>query len=336
VGRTAVLPEELLGGPFTLEDARAAGLDRWHLEGLSWRRIGPETYVWTGLQRDPEHGLRAALRRLPSRRAFSGRTAAWLHAIDATPCDTVEATIPAGTGVSARAGIALRRSALLEGELVSIRGMPVTSITRTIYDLASTLSLTEAVVMADAALHRGKVRLEQLNVWAKANAGRRGIRRLRRVLELAEPAAESPMESRLRMVLVLGGLPRPKAQVSIHDRSGRFVGRPDLYYEKRRLGIEYDGVAHRDAMAQDNRRQNALLRAGVRLLRFTAGDVLGNPTSIVAQVREMLATADSSGFDRAKFPARAGRTGKSYSAAGSVSVNSLPSPGVDFTLTSPP
>ena len=96
------------------------------------------------------------------------------------------------------------------------------------------------------------------------------------------------MESRLRMVLVLGGLPRPRAQVSIHDRWGRFVGRPDLFYEDQRLGIEYDGGVHRDAMADDNRRQNRLLSAGVRLLRFTAGDVLGNPAAVVAQVAAML------------------------------------------------
>jgi hypothetical protein len=37
------------------------------------------------------------------------------------------------------------------------------------------------------------------------------------------------METRLRMVLVLGGLPRPKAQVKIYDSNGRFVGKPDLY-----------------------------------------------------------------------------------------------------------
>ena len=99
------------------------------------------------------------------------------------------------------------------------------------------------------------------------------------------------MESRLRMVLVLGGLPRPRAQVSIHDRWGRFVGRPDLFYEQQRLGIEYDGGIHRERLAEDNRRQNKLLNAGVRLLRFTAADVMGNPGWVVTQVRLILATS---------------------------------------------
>jgi hypothetical protein len=96
------------------------------------------------------------------------------------------------------------------------------------------------------------------------------------------------METRLRMLIVLGGLPRPQAQVSVHDGRGRFLGRPDLYYPEHRLGLEYDGGIHRTSLAEDNRRQNRLLAAGIRLLRFTAGDVLNNPHSVTAQVRNLL------------------------------------------------
>jgi very-short-patch-repair endonuclease len=70
---------------------------------------------------------------------------------------------------------------------------------------------------------------------------------------------------------------------------GRFVGRPDLYYPDRRLGLEYDGGTHRESLADDNHRQNRLLDAGVTLLRFTARDVLGAPDSIVNLVRRALA-----------------------------------------------
>jgi len=90
------------------------------------------------------------------------------------------------------------------------------------------------------------------------------------------------------MLLVLAGLPRPKAQVPIYDSNGRIIGRPDLYYEKQRLGIEYDGAGHRATMAEDNQRQNKLLQVGVRLLRFTGVDVLQNPSSVAQQVRSML------------------------------------------------
>jgi very-short-patch-repair endonuclease len=185
----------------------------------------------------------------------------------------------------------VRRSTLAKGDRVNAGGMPATSVLRTVGELCCRLSLIEAVVVADSALHSGAIRLQDMTRWAVANAGQRGIRNLRRVLEHAEPKAESPMESRLRMALVLAGLPRPKAQVPIHDRWGRVIGRPDLYYEEQRLGIEYDGATHRDSIADDNRRQNRLLNVGVRLLRFAGADVLGNQESMVNQVRTALATA---------------------------------------------
>jgi len=116
-----------------------------------------------------------------------------------------------------------------------------------------------------------------------------GIAQLRRVLDLAEPLAESPMETRLRLVLVLGGLPRPRAQVPLYDEGGRFLGRPDLYYPDHRLGIEYDGGTHRDSLADDDRRQNRLLDAGHRLLRFTAQDI-NRPDAVVGLVARQLAT----------------------------------------------
>jgi hypothetical protein len=97
------------------------------------------------------------------------------------------------------------------------------------------------------------------------------------------------METRLRLLLVLAGLPGPSAQVSLHDERGRFLGRPDLLYREQQLVIEYDGGVHRETLVNDDRRQNRLLGAGYRVLRFTAPDVLGTPDAVVAQVRAALA-----------------------------------------------
>lgn len=102
------------------------------------------------------------------------------------------------------------------------------------------------------------------------------------------------METRLRMVLVLGRLPPPCVQVNLDDASGVFIGRVDLYYPDRRLAIEYDGENHRERLVSDLRRQNALLNAGYRLLRFTATD-LRTPASVVAQVRHARAHAPTVG-----------------------------------------
>jgi very-short-patch-repair endonuclease len=92
------------------------------------------------------------------------------------------------------------------------------------------------------------------------------------------------METRLRMQLVQARLPRPEAQVDLHDESGRFLARADLYYRDLRLAIEYDGQNHKDRLIADLNRQNALINSGYRLLRFTASD-LGTPGAVAAQVR---------------------------------------------------
>jgi len=198
-------------GPFSIDEAKAAGLGRRSLEGASWRRIAPRIYISSGLVHEPLHNIEAARRRLPAGAAFSGLTAAWLHGLDVTHCDPIEVTVPPRAGVSGRVGIAVRRSVVAVNDIVQVRGMPATSMVRTIADLCSRLSLAEAVVIADAALHHRRVRLEEMRSWATLNSRRHGIRRMRRVLELVEPKAESAMESRLRMLLVLAGLPRPHA-----------------------------------------------------------------------------------------------------------------------------
>jgi very-short-patch-repair endonuclease len=156
------------------------------------------------------------------------------------------------------------------------------------------------VVAADLFLHANLVTTAELRNHVAEHPGVKGIARLRRVIELAEPKAESAMETRLRMLLVLARIPRPEVQVSIHDDQGRFLGRPDLLYRLQCLAIEYDGGNHRDRLVDDNRRQNGLINAGLRLLRFTAADVYGNPDLVAMQVRHALAARHSGTSGRIK------------------------------------
>lgn len=95
-------------------------------------------------------------------------------------------------------------------------------------------------------------------------------------------------QTRLRLVLVLSGLPRPVVQASLYDDAGIFIARPDLYYPHARLAIEYDGVAHRHSLVADNRRQNRILEAGYSLLRFTASDIFHGPAAVVGQAGRAL------------------------------------------------
>lgn len=230
--------------------------------------------------------LAAVALRLP-KAVFSGRTAGWLHGLDLPPTDPVEVTVP-DIHISNRAGIQLRRATLMPNDVVRLKGLPVTSALRTAVDLGCRRPLVDAVIALDMALHQRLVSLTDLCSHVESNRGGKGIAKLRRAVDLAEPAAESPMETRLRLLLIRPGLPRPIAQVPLHDQEGRFLGRPALYYPAHRLGLEYDGGTHRESLVDDNRRQNRLLNAGFRVLRFTAADIFQAPESMVGQVRAAL------------------------------------------------
>jgi len=283
------VPTELRTAPFTLAEAIAAGVTRAQLRGAGYCRLGSGFYRWVGLKESSQVLLTAVARRLPSGAAFSGRTAAWLHGLDLAPCDPIEVTIPDPIGTRRRAGASVRRAALGAEEIVIRRGLPTTSPLRTVVDLGGRDPLTEGVVAADLFLRARLVSIAELSAYVAEHAKAKGIARLRRVVELAEPKSESPMETRLRMLIIFAGLPRPEVQVSIHDAKGRFVGRPDLLYRTQCLAIEYDGGNHRDRLVDDNRRQNGLVGAGFRLLRFTAADVYGTPDLVAMQVRHDLA-----------------------------------------------
>jgi hypothetical protein len=107
-----------------MAQARRAGLERWHLEGASWRRLGPGPYVWAGLPETPALKLETARLRLPASAAFSGKTAAWLHGLDVAPADPIEAILPGQGEGWERGGVRVRRVALDDCEVVARRGWP--------------------------------------------------------------------------------------------------------------------------------------------------------------------------------------------------------------------
>jgi len=288
VSRAPTIPVALTRGPFNLQEARRHGLTKDHLLGASWQRLGGGFYALRAIANEPDVVLAATSRRLPVTAVFSGRTAAWLHGLDLPPCDPVEVTLPLGSQTSRLTGIAVRRSDVSASETVMRRGHPTTSVVRTLADLGRRLPLVEAVAAMDMALHKRLLKSDDLRSWVCAHPRYPGIGRLRRTIELAEPATESVMETRLRLLLVIARLPRPQAQVSLYDEAGQFLGRPDFYYPLHRLALEYDGAYHRENLTGDNRRQNRLVDAGYRLLRFSAADVLSAPDSIVAIVRRAL------------------------------------------------
>ena len=179
--------EELRARPFTIAEAREAGLERWHLHDAGWRRIGPRTYAWARLDESPALRLGAAWLRLPAVAAFSGLTAAWLRGIDVEPCDPIEATVPKGFGIWARSGLAISRAALAGDDVVMRQTWRATSVPRTLVDLATRVNLTEAVALIDMAMHARLVDFAALNAYATLRVDRVGVANFRRAISHAEP-----------------------------------------------------------------------------------------------------------------------------------------------------
>lgn len=286
--RHADVPEALRHGPFTLAQAQTLGITPRQLRGKSWVRVSRGWYRWAGLTADGRLQLTPLAASMPPGSAFCGLTAARLQGLDVPDPDRPEIVVPDHCTVARRADARVHKAKLAPGDVVWRDGVPVTSPLRTCFDLAGRMPLVEAVVLVDMALHSGLIGPAQFKSYVGKRRGVAGVESARRVLGLAEPKSESPMETRLRLLLLRAGLPRPSAQVEIRDGRGFFAGRPDLYYPDAKLGIEYDGENHRSRLIADNRRQNRLHGLGIMLLRYTGADLRERPSAIVSEVREAL------------------------------------------------
>ncbi|MFG1775314.1 DUF559 domain-containing protein [Micromonospora sp. NPDC049048] len=290
----ARVPPGLAFLPFRASAAVADGLlTRAMLRGPSWQRLLPDVYVHRDALLAPDHRLwcDAVALLLPSGAAIAGRSAAYLWGVDLLARDApVTVLVPRAARMRPHPRLRVTRSVVPGSDRTRFGGLPVTTALRTAFDLGRQAPRDEALVAVDALLHRRVVKLAALRAYADARHGWPGLPLLREILALAEPLAESPMETRLRLLLLDAGLPPPTPQHDVRDAAGRFVGRVDLAWPALRVAVEYDGDHHRERVhfRQDVARLNALRAAGWIVLRFTADDVLRNRNRTVRLVTAAL------------------------------------------------
>ncbi len=195
-------------------------------------------------------------------------------------------------------GIQVRSDALGNGEVCLRRRMKCTTAARTAYDLGRRLSLEQGVIRIDALLNATGVSTAEIDAIARRHRGARGIRRLRTTLGLVDAGAESPQESRLRLLLVRFGLPRPVTQIPVHDGAGRVVRRIDMGWPQWMVAVEYDGEQHwTDPLqhAADIERLEFLATRGWTIVRVSAVQLRRYPDAVVARVRTALCSAGFTG-----------------------------------------
>jgi very-short-patch-repair endonuclease len=262
------------------------------LRGPRYLRLFPDVYVRAG-DKPPDLRLRslAAHEYGRGRGVLSGYSAAEVLGASCAPrAAPAELTVPGG-GIHRYSGLLLHRDTLQPGETQRGRGVAVTTARRTAYDLARWCEeLVEAVVALDRLSNEGRFAPGEVLRIAERYPRARGRRRLPRVVDLADRRSGSPMETRLRLVLVLRGLPRPQVQWVVQDQRRRRAVWLDLAYPRQRIGIEFEGEEHvrPERVLRDIGRGTDLVDDGWRLYRFTKYEVYGAPDEIAAKIDRAL------------------------------------------------
>ncbi len=239
--------------PFRASDAVAAGDTSWgKLRGPGYLRVAPNTWVRADTEQDVALRVRTLGVWSKGVGIVAGPLAALAWKADC-PWDDAELIMPTPRRVSP-AGTRVRVDRLPDDEVMERHGVLITSPARTAFDLARRAPLVEAVAAVDAVAFRCHLTAEHLLEVAERHPGVRGLVQVRRVADLMDPGAMSPPETRLRLLFVLNGLPRPITQYPIHLRSGFDIeldlGWPDPPPGRRPVGAEYDGPEHRTPRGQ--------------------------------------------------------------------------------------
>jgi uncharacterized protein DUF559 len=177
------------------------------------------------------------------------------------------------------------------GEVERRDGVPVTSVARTLADLATSLERLPAVWAMDEALRRRRCAKADIIAVIERWRGGAGCIRACERLDEADGVAESILETAGRLVLRDRGVPLPIPQYELWAPDGTLVARLDGAYLREKVALEYDGADPHglpEAVFRDRWRQNGLPELGWTVLRFTWWAVMRDPDGVAARVQRTL------------------------------------------------
>jgi very-short-patch-repair endonuclease len=191
-------------------------------------------------------------------------------------------------------GIVLHSDQLADDEVCVVNGIPATTPARTAYDLGRRRGLTTAVIRLDALMQATNLKPTDIAALAARHRGARGIVQLRQAVELSDLGAESPQETRTRLILTDAGLRPEQTQFEVFDEFGEYVRRLDMAWARWRVGVEYDGAQHwtePDVRDHDIETQAKLEALRWRIVRVGSQMIRYRPGTIVARTRAALRAA---------------------------------------------
>jgi hypothetical protein len=292
----AGLAQLQLNRPFTYADAVAAG----HSPGLIRQRV--KTGRWIALRRgvlcDAALAERrnaawlaafAALLVMAPGAAISHESAATVHRLRGTAdSNIVWLTRPRTSrhGRHKHPGIIERSASLPADHITRVQGLIVTTVARTVVDLARHQPFANAVTLADAALHARATTPTELLAVHEFCADWPGAAGALRVIAFADGAAESPLESRSRIAFAKGGLPAPTLQAPIRLPDGGLALADFLWKDWRVIG-EADGrlkYERPEDLWHEKLREDQLRDLGYEVVRWTWDEIVSRPDVVVGRI----------------------------------------------------
>jgi very-short-patch-repair endonuclease len=214
----------------------------------------------------------------------SHRSAAELFGLLPQTDRDIEVTV-VGRNPGFHAGIRLHRPrALARHDVTKMRGIPVTTVARTICDLAATERRKDVEVAFQEALYREIVTMDGLADVLSREPRRKGAPVIRALTD--DPRMTRSEKERVLLRLIdAAELPRPVTNVPLH---GHLV---DAYWPAERLVLEFDGWrahGHRGAFDRDRKFSQVMLANGLKPMRVTDRHLKHEPVALVARIAQSL------------------------------------------------
>jgi hypothetical protein len=211
--------------PFTRQEALRAGISLRELRGPAYQRLHTGIFVAAAAEVTPLVRAAAALLPFGDKAFASHATAArvWELPIPTVPEDHV--TVVVKSERRRRAGIVCHYAA--NGWIRTVEGVRVSAAEQTFVELATLLPLVELVVVGDHMVRHGRISVAALRKFCAA-AVSPGAAKARLAAALVRERVDSPMESRLRLLIVFAGLPEPRVNITVGDDLGLVRRKYDL------------------------------------------------------------------------------------------------------------
>jgi len=178
----------------------------------------------------------------------------------------------------------LSRSGLVN----EISGARVSAPQQVFVELATQLTLVDLVIVGDHMVRKGLVDLETLREFCADTSGP-GAALAREAASYVRNGVDSPMETRLRLLIVLAGLPEPEVNLLVGDDVER--RKYDLSYRRSKTILEYDGRQHVERIEQweaDLERREGIDDDQWRILVFVAKDIYKSPGRTLERIHRAL------------------------------------------------